>query len=144
MFKITQFDLGWLIGLIEGDGTFTFDGKNRVVALKITDLDVAERFARLLNTTVNGPYHYEDSQIGPKPYYMTKISGRRAVEFMASTAQYFGQRRQAKIRELLGNQLSIDSEAMASEANISVIQMSLPISPKSARGRPVQLRQCLE
>jgi hypothetical protein len=106
--QLTEFELGWLVGLIEGDGTLTFDGKNAVVALKITDLDTAQRFARLLRTTVSGPYHYEGQQLGPKPYYMTKIAGKRAREFMASAAPHFSVRRQAQIIEIIGDQMRID------------------------------------
>lgn len=106
--EITEFELGWLVGLIEGDGTLTFDGKHAVVALKITDLDTAQRFARILRTTVSGPYHYEGQQLGPKPYYMTKIAGRRAREFMASAASHFSMRRQEQITNIIGDQMSID------------------------------------
>lgn len=106
--SLTEFELGWLVGLIEGDGSLTFDGKHAVVALKITDLDTAQRFARLLGTTVSGPYHYEGQQLGPKPYYVTKIAGRRAREFMASAAGHFSLRRQGQITAIIGDQLCID------------------------------------
>lgn len=106
--QLTEFELGWLVGLIEGDGCFTFDGKKAMVVLKITDLDTAQRFARLLGTTVSGPYHYEGQQLGPKPFYVTKIGGKRAREFMASAATHFSVRRQAQITDLIGDQLRID------------------------------------
>lgn len=109
--RLTDFDIGWLVGLIEGDGTFTFDGNSPAVVLKITDLDTAQRFARLLRTTVAGPYYYEDQQIGSKPYYMSKLTGRRARQFMISTADQFGERRQEQIRKLLGGQVTIDAVA---------------------------------
>lgn len=107
-FELSEFELGWLIGLIEGDGSLTFDGKHAVVVLKITDLDTAQRFARLLRTTVSGPYHYEGQQLGPKPYYIAKIAGKRAREFMASTAVHFSLRRQAQITDLIGDQFRIE------------------------------------
>lgn len=106
--ELSEFELGWLVGLIEADGTFTFDGKHAVVALKITDLDTAQRFATLMRTAVAGPYHYEGQQLGTKPYYMTKIAGKRAREFMASASGYFSLRRQEQIANLLGDQLRID------------------------------------
>lgn len=106
--QLSEFDLGWLIGLIEGDGSLTFDGKHAVVVLKITDLDTAQRFARLLRTTVSGPYHYEGQQLGPKPYYMSKIAGKRAREFMTSTAVHFSVRRQGQITDIVGKQMRID------------------------------------
>lgn len=106
--QLSEFELGWLVGLIEGDGTLTFDGKHAVVALKITDLDTAQRFAGLLRTTVAGPYYYEEHQIGTKPYYMAKIAGKRAREFMASAAGYFSVRRQEQIASIVGKQLCID------------------------------------
>jgi hypothetical protein len=105
---LSPFDIGWLVGLIEGDGCFTFDGKHPVVALKITDLDTAQRFATLLGTVVCGPYHYEGQQLGDKPYYVTKIAGRKARNFMSSTAPMFSIRRRQQIRMLIGDQASID------------------------------------
>jgi hypothetical protein len=108
MRELSEFDLGWLVGLIEGDGSLTYDGKKAVVALKITDLDVAQRFARLMGTTVSGPYHYEDHQLGPKPFYVSKIAGKRAREFMVSAAGHFGMRRQEQITAIVGNQLVIE------------------------------------
>jgi len=115
---ISEFDIGWLVGLIEGDGCFTFDGKHATVALKITDLDTAQRFATLLRTTVCGPYRYEDSQIGPKPYYVAKIAGKRAREFMASTAHHFSLRRQEQISGLLGGQLGLEAMPPHCAANV--------------------------
>lgn len=106
--ELSEFELGWLIGLIEGDGSFTFDGVKVAVVLKITDLDTAHRFASLLRTTVSGPYHYEGQQLGKKPFYMTKITGRRAREFMLSAAGHFSQRRRAQITDLLGDQMRFD------------------------------------
>jgi hypothetical protein len=102
--QLTPFELGWLVGLIEGDGCFTFDGNAATVQLKMTDLDTVQRFATLMRTTVNGPYHYEDQQLGPKPYYMARITGKRARDFMASTALHFSLRRREQIRGLLGDQ----------------------------------------
>lgn len=105
--QLSDFEIGWLVGLIEGDGTFTLDGRMPVIALKITDFDVALRFATLLNTTVHGPYHYDGQQLGEKPYYIAKLVGSRARQFMGSTVQFFGARRQARIRELLGSQMML-------------------------------------
>lgn len=107
--RISDFDIGWLVGLIEGDGTFTFDGHYPAVVLKITDLDTAQRFARLLRTTVSGPYYYEGQQIGTKPYYMSKLTSHRARQFMASTAHLFSERRQEQIGKLLGAQIGMDA-----------------------------------
>lgn len=105
---LTQFDIGWLVGLIEGDGCFTFDGKVAVIALKMTDLDTVQRFASMLGATVMGPYCYEDSQMGTKPCWVSRLTGRRAKEFMASTMHHFSSRRQQQIRALIGGQLTFD------------------------------------
>lgn len=94
---MTPFEHGWLIGVIEGDGSITVDGCYPVISLKITDLDTAERFAGLMNTKVLGPYHYPNHQMGGKPFYIAKIRGERAYRFMAENAQHFGQRRREQI-----------------------------------------------
>lgn len=115
--RLSQFDIGWLVGLVEGDGCFTFDGKHPVVALKITDLDTAQRFATLFGTTVSGPYHYEGQQMGDKPYYVSKVTGKRARDFMRSTSHHFSIRRREQIAGLIGDQPELGiGQHSASEA----------------------------
>lgn len=135
MMRLSEFELGWLVGLIEGDGTFTFDGKNVAVVLKITDRDTAQRFATLMRTTVAGPYHYEGQQLGPKPYYMTKVTGKRAREFMASAAGYFSLRRQAQITRVLGDQLRIDLSPAVALTELDRAPPIVEVEPKDIAER---------
>lgn len=101
--KLSKFELGWLCGLLEGDGTFTHDGKTPRVAVRMTDLDTVTRAATLLRTRVNGPYANE----GNRQVYSCFISGKRARSFMQSIRPYMSMRRQSQIDSLLGNQLNL-------------------------------------
>lgn len=105
--RLTDFELGWLVGLIEGDGCVTHDGKNPRIVVKMTDLDVVERFAALVGVPVHGPYKYEDTQIGPKPYYVAYLNGLRARSFMASASAHFSSRRREQIAAIIGGQVNL-------------------------------------
>lgn len=113
---LSEYDLGWLVGLIEGEGSFTSWKTEPRVLLKMTDRDTVERFAALLGTRVTGPYSYPGQQLGTKPYYMARISGARARSFMASTRTRYSARRQEQVAALLGNQLDM-AEGSRAEAN---------------------------
>ena len=104
MEKLSEYDLGWIVGIIEADGSFTTNGRNPRIAVKMTDFDTIERFAELMGVRVLGPYKYEDAQLGNKPYWQAHVDGQPARDFMSSTRKKFSLRRQAKIYSLLGNQ----------------------------------------
>lgn len=88
----------WLAGLLEGEGCFTHAG-GAAVALKMTDLDVVERYAALVGVRCyEGPLakkaHY-------KPHYVAIASGNRGSAVMTRILPYMGDRRSAKILECL-------------------------------------------
>ena len=91
-------DIAWLAGLLEGEGHFTWDGTLRVV-LRMTDADVVASAARLMETTMSGPYHCDNPRY--KPIYVAQVQGRRARAIMAAVANYMGKRRSAQIARAL-------------------------------------------
>lgn len=103
--KLKAFDKGWLVGLLEADGTFTSDHKTVRIAVKMTDLDTVSRAATLLCTKVTGPYEYQgnDGSVR-KPTYMAFISGKRARSWMIYLRPHMSLRRKNQIDILLGGQ----------------------------------------
>jgi len=103
MLKIT--DLHWLAGLVEGEGCYR-QAKDRrngktvgslQLAIGMTDRDVIERAAKLIGSPV---YKYE--KLPPrKPIYQAVVSGQKAAGWMMTLYSLMGERRRAKIAELI-------------------------------------------
>ena len=105
------FDLGWLVGMEEGEGCPSWHASDRCPELhmKNTDLDTMERYARLIGGNVVGPYQYKprlknDGTVGsvPKLIWEVHITGEPAAQRMRLLAPFMGQRRREKMREILG------------------------------------------
>lgn len=103
----TATDLYWLAGLLEGEGSFlsvpTRQGAHRYktprIQLCMTDRDVVERAARILNAPVHGPY--ADHRPNCKPRHQLCVGNRRAASWMMTLYCLLGERRQAAIRSAL-------------------------------------------
>lgn len=95
-------DIYWLAGMLEGEGSFCQQPNRKFprISFVSTDFDVALRVATLLNCNVGGrgdknrPGHH-------KPVYLVQVAGREAIGWMMTLYRLMGQRRRAKIRELL-------------------------------------------
>jgi hypothetical protein len=91
-------DLFWLAGLLEGEGWFgTTHGKYPAIQVSMTDLDVVERAARLLETKVS----VQPTRPNTKQAWTARIYGHRAAEWMRRLLPHMGERRGVRIRELL-------------------------------------------
>ena len=76
------FELGWGIGLFEGEGCITTAGNGRCQALKMemTDFDVMQRFFRLVNVgNLRGPYHPSSKAPHHKPFWKWCTSKKAIV-----------------------------------------------------------------
>ncbi len=103
-------ELGWLAGILEGEGTFgvfTQAGRARAqvaIQLSSTDYDVILRAACLFGTNMNGPYKPSCSNfVGHKMRYCTRVHGRKAQEIAAQLYTQMGERRQEQIRKMLAS-----------------------------------------
>lgn len=94
-----RYDVVWLAGLLEGEGTFDLHrGKYPRVRVAMTDRDVVGRAATLLGARVR-------LSLKPAPYkasWHAEISGEKASEVMRAVLPHMGARRSAKIAEILG------------------------------------------
>ena len=100
-----QRDLGWVVGILEGEGSFCLNTPMKKyphyryarIHVGMTDRDVVARLAKLLGGNVLGPYLKGNN----RPMYEWQASGTRAVPLMRLVLPMMGRRRRAKIREIL-------------------------------------------
>lgn len=94
-------NLGWLAGLLEGEGCFSLTGTSRTtptITLVMTDQDVMERAADVM-----GAPSIWMPKLRPrrKQTYRFALSGSRAVGWMMTLYPFLGSRRKARLRECL-------------------------------------------
>ena len=104
--RLTDFELGWVVGLLEGDGTFTWTGVPRI-AVRMTDKDTVQRFASIVQESVLGPYENVSDGAVRRQVYMCAINGRKAVSLMGVLRRHMSHRRQDQIDRILGGQQSL-------------------------------------
>ncbi len=99
--EVSEKDLYWLAGLLEGEGSFLKappSKSNKIsIQLEMTDKDVVERAAKILQTSVYTPKIRNDY----KQTYKVNISFNRAAEWMKLLFPLMGARRQQRIEECL-------------------------------------------
>lgn len=103
--KIQTKDIYWLAGLLEGEGCFADNGPTYrdvpLIVVKMYDLDVVGRALSVLNPggcRLPTVYRRVDRT---QPFHVAKISGNRAAGWMMTLYPLMGERRQARIREVL-------------------------------------------
>lgn len=105
MFPIDQIEFGWLIGLLEGEGSFLKGTPSQPnlprVAVTTTDHDVAIKLAKILDTGVLPLKDRRYVENHWKQPYFIAISGAKAVVLMREVKAYMSHRRQLQIEEAL-------------------------------------------
>ena len=95
-------ELYWLSGIVEGEGCFTWD-KNRhrpQVYVGMTDEDVMERVAELMQTSLIRTHSPSHKDKGFKPTFHAKVMGQRAIYLIDVLYPLLGKRRQTRADEL--------------------------------------------
>ena len=93
-------DFGWLVGLIEGEGTFAKMLANKghgKIALTMTDGDVMARAARLFGRKLQGPFRRPSAPKTRKPKYTVEIAGEPGRRWARCLYKHLGARRRAQI-----------------------------------------------
>jgi hypothetical protein len=103
---INKEDIIWLAGYLEGEGCFTITSadskggsKTHRILVTSVDKDVIERASILLVGYIRltrGRHKHN-----PKIYYGTNISGVRAIGWMMTLYPLMGERRKARIKEVI-------------------------------------------
>jgi LAGLIDADG DNA endonuclease family protein len=103
---MTSTERAWLAGLLDAEGCFyTRRGSDRpglrpVISVKMADRDLIERAAALVGTKyiqVRPP----DTPRGTKTQYAISVFGQRAIDIMEAIYPWLGERRRARIEEIL-------------------------------------------
>lgn len=102
---LSMTELAWLAGILEGEGCFLLTTKSKSnlgypqIAVSMTDKDVMDRIALLLEASI---YVKEDKRKEHyKDQWTARINGARAVSWMMTLYSFMGERRKAKIRQVL-------------------------------------------
>jgi hypothetical protein len=98
-------DLYWLAGLLEGEGCFRAVKASgwtyAWIGLKMTDYDVVQRAAKLMDIEHITIDSKREFSLGSKPIYVVQQTGYASAELMRQLLSLMGERRSAKIREIL-------------------------------------------
>lgn len=108
--SMTDNDLHWLAGWLEGEGSFMFSRAvvkatgyvkhNFSISAASVDRDVLARAAALLEVNVRGPYHSGNER--HQPYWTFRLGDRDAVlRWCQRLRPLMGERRQAQIDAVL-------------------------------------------
>lgn len=98
MWQLQLNELTWLVGLYEGEGYFGMRGATPVVFLKMTDYEVVNKAAGLLN---HQRALYTSELPSGKITYALHISGDKAVEIMEMFEPHMCSRNALRIRDIL-------------------------------------------
>lgn len=112
----SETEIAWLAGLLEGEGSFLIQRRGNWrsqiwVSIQMSDKDVIERALQVFPSTNKLSYRDRTKQKGDPGVgrdfrrwsgaYSTKWAGYQAEELMRLVRPYMGERRGAKIDELL-------------------------------------------
>ena len=105
---MTTEELAWLAGLLEGEGCFDLRCASRRkhlfyprIRVYMNDRDIIERVAALIHRGVGSSHTPSMKASGANRRYGTAVEGRHAVALMRALYPMLGERRRAKIDELL-------------------------------------------
>ena len=108
---MNKFDLGWLVGFLDGEGSFILrpirkkQGYIRARECNIqatnTDRDTMERLARIAGGYSNGPYVWS-KKVNHKPLYRWTLAKKiKVFDLLNLIKPYMSRRRQAQIELML-------------------------------------------
>lgn len=108
--KLSDFELGWVVGILEGEGCFFITSRTKGpygpylyarVAVCMTDRDVLERLQRVTGIgMLEKIRERKDPKHKPISQWIV-CRNQEAIELMVAVYPHMGARRQAKIREVL-------------------------------------------
>lgn len=113
-FNLSEADLAWLAGLLEGEGSFSLGkaGRSRFLSPRIdlgmTDEDVVARAAKLMG--ISNYHQVRGRKNGWKPFYRLVFAGERCARLMRLLLPYMGNRRSDRIRSILSTWSNRESE----------------------------------
>ena len=95
---MTDKETAWLAGILEGEGCFSFN-RTAIITLSMTDLDIVKRVAVLFGNRPLRSYAPRGNQ--KKSVHTTSVCADRAMRIMGLILPYMGERRSARIKEVM-------------------------------------------
>jgi len=134
---LTEFELGWLSGLLEGEGYFGLrsDTKTPQIKLEMTDEDIVLR-ALLLIQRLTGKQHAiatvnrKGNRSHCQPTYIIALYSRDAIKVMKAVVRYMGSRRRQRIWQSLNGYAAKPAEELDVKALVASILDQKP-QPKA-------------
>lgn len=99
-----SFDIAWLAGLLEGEGSFGDSKGSPTIQLQITDRDIATRAAALMSVKVRAPWQPKGKRVNGGsfcPVYSVVACGTRAIGLMMTLYSVLGERRRERVKGVL-------------------------------------------
>lgn len=127
----TTKDLAWLGGLLEGEASFMMRKGSPKIALQMTDLDVMQKVARILDVKVGDYSRKPKGKETYLPVWHLAVHGIKAIGWMLTLYQFFGDRRQAKIREVVSSWRDHPASPRSSRG-MKLMSVCHPDRPRSA------------
>jgi hypothetical protein len=102
--KLSDYEFGWFIGILEGEGCLNYNGNSQIIDVHMTDEDSVISYSKILSKILEQEVKVSAWQPpgNRKKMYGCLISGERARIVMRLVLPYMSQRRQDKIRWSLG------------------------------------------
>ena len=103
---LNDFELGWLTGIVEGEGSFGFTGPYETPCIRVgmTDKDIIERAARLLGVKV----YKEERHSSRKTVWLIRISDQlKIVYLLTAMIPGLGERRSRSAKNLLKRSIEL-------------------------------------
>jgi hypothetical protein len=111
MVDVTEIEVAWLAGLLEGEGSFSKGPPSKPnlprIQLSSTDEDVVSRVARLFDIRYCCARARKHINLIPtKPIFQLQVRGSKAVIWMKRVEPHMGVRRKEQIRVALASHTS--------------------------------------
>ena len=95
-------DIAWMAGIIEGEGCIHYSsGSSPTISVVMSDKDVIDKVSFLFGIKTYGPFSQKREGKKYKPQWKAIVFGARAVGWMMTIYSLMGERRRAKIGEVL-------------------------------------------
>lgn len=99
---MNDFEKGWLVGILEGEGSFFLSRGYPVIQVRMVDEDAIQKLAKLLNTNYGLEHPPSWKERGwSAQYSIRKQKGSK--DLLEELLPYFSSRRQEQIRLIIGS-----------------------------------------
>jgi hypothetical protein len=99
----SEIEVAYISGLLEGEGTFLRKGFCPIIQIGMTDLDVIEEAAKIINIGHRKIFIEDDKRPNHKLKYAFCLAGRDALKWMKLVRPHMRSRRGKEIDEIIEN-----------------------------------------